>query len=282
MSNKALTLSIVIPVYNEEDYLAHCLDAVFAQSIKPDEVIVVDNNSTDNSVQIAKTYPTVTVIFEKTPGVQAARDKGFNIVKNDIIARIDADTVLPVDWVAKLKKNFVDNSVVAITGPVSYYDMPLPRLNYWFDHMTRKSLHKFAPSCPFLFGSNMAIRTDIWKLLRTDVCHDKKMHEDLDLAIHLKNSGHRIVYDKYIHTGASARRYDDSLKHFLQYGKMFRDSYRNHGINSVAPYFVTSTYTAGYLLFRSARRIYDPKTQNKSLKHALTKKHETARKNPMA
>ena len=51
-----LTLSIVIPVFNEQRYIKACLDSIAAQTVKPDEVIVVDNNSTDKTVQIAKKY----------------------------------------------------------------------------------------------------------------------------------------------------------------------------------------------------------------------------------
>ena len=54
MAQKALTLSIVIPVFNEERYIKACLDSIAAQTVKLDEVIVVDNNSTDKTVLIAK------------------------------------------------------------------------------------------------------------------------------------------------------------------------------------------------------------------------------------
>jgi glycosyltransferase involved in cell wall biosynthesis len=50
------TITVVIPTYNEEDYIKPCLDAVFAQTVLPDEVIVVDNNSTDKTVEIVSKF----------------------------------------------------------------------------------------------------------------------------------------------------------------------------------------------------------------------------------
>ena len=282
MTKKALSLSIVIPVYNEENYIIPCLDAILLQSVVPDEIIVVDNNSTDNSVQIVQKYPQVTLLSETQMGVQAARNTGFDAAKSDIIARIDADTVLPTDWVQKAKDDFRSSSVSAVTGPVSYYDMPLPWLNYWLDHLTRKMLQKFSPSCPFLFGSNMAIRRSVWLVVKSSLCQKKDVHEDLDLAVHLKQLNQRIIYDKKLHAGASARRYDDSWTGFMKYGRMFRESYSSHGIDSFAPRLVTFFYTLGYIFMRSSRRLYDPKSRKRSIKHALKRKHEAPRRNPMA
>lgn len=282
MIKKALSLTIVIPVYNEENYIIPCLDAILLQSDGADEIIVVDNNSTDNSVQIVKKYPQVTLLTETKRGVQAVRNTGFDAAKSDIIARIDADTQLPIDWVQKIKYDFQSSDVSAVTGPVSYYDMPFPWLNYWLDHITRKMLQKLSPSCPFLFGSNMAIRRSVWLLVKSGLCKNNHIHEDLDLAVHLKQSDYHINYDKKLHAGASARRYDDSWTGFMKYGRMFRDSYSSHGIDSIAPRLVTTFYTLGYIFMRSSRRLYDPKTRKRSIKHALKRKHESPRKNPMA
>src|SRR6266567_2953645 len=97
---KDLRISVVIPVYNEEKYLGKCLDSLMRQNVKADEIIVVDNNSTDNSVAIAKKYP-IRVVFEKTQGMIPARNHGFNEARYEIIARTDADTILPVNWIKR-------------------------------------------------------------------------------------------------------------------------------------------------------------------------------------
>src|SRR6185437_1716246 len=64
MAEKPLTLSLVIPAYNEERYIKHCLDAIASQTVTPMEVFVVDNNSTDSTAAIAKNYEFVQVLSE--------------------------------------------------------------------------------------------------------------------------------------------------------------------------------------------------------------------------
>src|SRR5581483_7315847 len=104
MLNKTLTLTIVIPVFNEEDHIAACLSAIAAQTAAPDEVIVVDNNSSDKTPQIAASYPFVRLIKARKQGVLFARNKGFDAAKSDIIGRIDADSLLPSRWVEIVKQ----------------------------------------------------------------------------------------------------------------------------------------------------------------------------------
>ena len=111
MKNKKLTLSLVIPVYNEEDYLEACLSAVANQTVMPDEVIVIDNGSTDRTVAVARQFRFVKVLHEGRRGVIFARNRGFKVASGQIIGRIDADTLLPPRWVERIKKAFADQTI---------------------------------------------------------------------------------------------------------------------------------------------------------------------------
>lgn len=265
MNPQALTLSIVIPVYNEEHHLKACLEAIAKQTDMPDGVIVVDNNSTDRSVEIANSFPFVRLLREHQQGVVFARDKGFNAVKSDIIGRIDADTVLSPEWVATVKRLLADEAYAAVNGPVYYYDMPFSPGNYWIDHQVRIRLYRGAPHAPFLFGSNSALRRAVWEKVRGEVCHVRTIHEDLDLAMHIMFAGMDIRYDRSLLVGTSARRYDDNLSQWRRYMRMYLYSYRRHGIGSFSVRVATSMYWLGYVLIRWLR-----------------KGRRLARKNPMA
>lgn len=118
-----LRVSVVVPVYNEEKYLANCLNSLVKQSVPADEIIVVDNNSTDGSVAIAQKFP-VRIVHEKKQGMIHARNRGFNEAKHEIIARTDADTILPKNWVKRVKKAFEDETVVGVSGPANFYELP--------------------------------------------------------------------------------------------------------------------------------------------------------------
>ncbi len=87
------TISLIIPAYNEEDYLPACLDAVMANLAgKVHEIIVVDNNSTDRTRDVVERYPAVTYLFEPEKGITRARQSGYRASTGDILAFVDADT----------------------------------------------------------------------------------------------------------------------------------------------------------------------------------------------
>jgi len=189
-------VSIVVPVYNEEAQIRLCLDAIANQTVKPFEVIVVDNNSTDNTVAIARSYPFVTVMTEKRQGVVYARDTGFDAAKGQIIGRLDGDSVIAPDWVAKVQEIFADPVVEAVSGQISYRNIGLPRLVGAIDHVVRTYLTNRMSSYgeQFLYGSNMAIRRPIWRAVRSQVCRKRRLHEDIDLAAHMVGSPGRVIF----------------------------------------------------------------------------------------
>ncbi len=277
---KQLKLSIIIPAYNEEHHLVACLDSVAAQTVKPDEVIVIDNNSTDKTAVIASSYPFVTLLTESEQGVVFARNRGFNAAKSDILGRIDADTILPPAWVETVQLLLANKDYAGVTGPVGYYDMPAPAGNYWIDHQIRKYLYRGAPHVPFLFGSNSALRRSVWLKIKNQVCQDRSIHEDLDLAIHVSRQG-MIRYDKSLLAATSARRYDDNWHNFSIYMGMYINTYKQHGIRSFVPRLATWFYWLGYLTVRPFRRTYNPQTKRHSLSYARRNKRPQARKNPM-
>jgi glycosyltransferase involved in cell wall biosynthesis len=279
--SQKVSLSIIIPVYNEEHHIKRCLEAIADQTVLPDEVLVIDNNSTDKTMQIVRQFPFVRVIHEKTQGVIFARDTGFNAAKSDIIGRIDGDTVLPPHWVQTVKKLLQNHHYAAVNGPVFYYDMPFSPGNYWIDHQVRKYLYRGAPHAPFLFGSNSALRKSAWEKVQDQVCHVRTMHEDLDLAIHLMLADLPIRYDKSLLAGSSARRYDDRTSQWSHYMKMYLNSYRRHKVKSISPAIAVGLYWAGYLSLWPLRRSYDQTTGKHSLRQLL-RGGQRARKNPMA
>jgi glycosyltransferase involved in cell wall biosynthesis len=208
VTNKLLTLSIVIPVFNEEHHIVPCLEAIAAQTVKPDEVIVVDNNSTDQTVELAKQFPFVRVIHEPHQGIVYTRDRGFDSVKSDIIGRIDADTILPHGWVNHIH-HFYENpkhARIALTGGGYFYNIRLPKLNGWLQSQLAFRTNRFVMGHYILWGSNMAVPRELWRAVKDSVCHRDDIHEDLDLAIHLHRLGFDINYDAKLRVGVKLKR----------------------------------------------------------------------------
>ena len=108
------TISVVIPTFNRAGFIERALLSVFNQYHKPSEVIVVDNGSTDETVDIIKSdFPQVKLIFEKKRGVSAARNTGIRIAKSKWIAFLDSDDEWHPDKLALQLKELEKPSVAA-------------------------------------------------------------------------------------------------------------------------------------------------------------------------
>jgi len=228
MTQKALTLTIVIPVYNEENYLLACLEAISEQTEVPNEVIVIDNNSTDKSMDIARKFSFVTVISESKQGISYARDRGFEASASTIIARIDGDTLLPPAWVERVKDFYTDpaNAGQALTGGGYFYNCRWPRLAAFAQHYFAFYLNRLILGHHMLWGSNMALPKDMWQQVKSDVCHNQRIHEDLDLGIHLWRQGFGVSYRRKLRVGVVMKRvfknHDRLLPHLKQWPYTFR------------------------------------------------------------
>jgi glycosyltransferase involved in cell wall biosynthesis len=118
-----MRFSIIVPAYNEAAYLGCALDSLLHQDYNGRyEVIVVDNNSTDGTAAIAARYG-VPVVKEPQQGVCAARQRGVDCARGEIIISTDADTTQPSDWLRTIDARFSESEgVVAVAGPCRYQD----------------------------------------------------------------------------------------------------------------------------------------------------------------
>ncbi len=189
MSIKQKTLSLIIPVYNEENYLRACLESIAAQSIRPLEVIVVDNNSDDNSISVAKQFSFVKVVTEKRQHQAFAQHTGFGLARGDIVGRIDADTVLPEHWIKDYLQAFSKHpEAVALSGSGQSYDVVLRRVGELI-FLSYCRLASFIAGHRLLWGSNCAFRREAWDKIKDDLLLRNDIWEDYDLAFALAKHG---------------------------------------------------------------------------------------------
>ncbi len=258
----APTVSIVIPAYNEERTLRACVVAALEQTDSADEVIVVDNRSTDGTRTVLESlrleYPDAPLrILEQNAeqGLVPTRNLGLDNALGEVIGRIDADSVLEPNWVAEVRKLFRDESVDGATGPMIYYDMPLRRFGLRADDGMRRAILRLARDYHFLFGSNMALRATAWRDIREHVCRDEadELHEDIDLSIHLAQRGHRVVYEPQMVAGMSARRLDDAPRDYFRYVGRWERTYDAHGITDPALRAPMVVFSAIYPVLKGVR-----------------------------
>jgi glycosyltransferase involved in cell wall biosynthesis len=227
--SKQQFISVVIPVYNEENFIKACLDSLAKQTHLPDAVYIVDNNSTDNSIEIARSYSFVSIIHEPIQGICAATKKGLDeAAKNGgIILRLDADCRPYSDWVQRMMTILNnDASAVAVTGPGIVYDtnpfmQTLITLFYMQPYFLLVGL---ALGRKPLFGSNFAIQASTWLQInnKTHLSSHQNIHDDIDISYHLETMG-KIIYDHTLHMPISARPFKASFLILLKrYSAGFR------------------------------------------------------------
>lgn len=224
-----MKVSVIIPAYNEENYITACLDSLLNQEFPADEIIVVNNNSTDNTVALVKKYP-VRIVNEKKQGITYARNRGFNEAQYEIIARTDADTIVPHDWIKKIKTSFKDKELVALSGPAHFYDLPdvVKRGKLTMEALfSYIRLFKQIMKYDCLYGPNMALRKTAWEQIKDEVClDDKEVHEDIDIAVHLAPVG-KIHFDYSFVVESSFRRWK-RLDPYFDYTNRMIKSIRKH------------------------------------------------------
>ena len=102
-----INVSIIIPVYNTEEYLRECLDSIIHQTLKDIEIILVDDGSTDNSGKICDEYKEkdtrIKVIHQENQGVSVARNRGIEAAKGEYIYFVDSDDYL-------INNDFLENA----------------------------------------------------------------------------------------------------------------------------------------------------------------------------
>lgn len=213
-------VSVVIPAYNEEKHIGKCLESFLHQTTEESfEVILVDNASTDKTVEVAKTFIEripLQILEEKRQGRGYARATGFEKAKGDIILSTDSDGYVPKDWIEKILKMFDDPEVIAMTGPVRVYDLPLwktklVQVGVPFTMLLYRLLYKHY----WLTGSNFAIRKDIYE--KSGGFADVHGLEDIDLSIRVSQLG-KIKYKPFF-VWTSGRRFRNAgsgLKDYLK------------------------------------------------------------------
>ncbi len=204
------TISVVIPVLDDARMLESCLRAIQCQTRRPDEVVVVDNGCTDDSVRVARLFG-ARVVTEPRPGITAASARGFDAATGSVIARCDADSRVPARWVEGLERTLdAHPDALAVTGPASFYDLgrisgAVARILYVSGYfVTMRALLGHT----VLFGSNCAVRARAWRAVSATVPRDDpEVHDDMDLSYRLPPTA-LVVYDRDLVVGISGRPFD--------------------------------------------------------------------------
>lgn len=271
--SKLPTLSLIVPVYNEAEQLPGCLDALLAQASEIFEIIIVDNNSSDDSLAIVKKYARqstlIRVLRENQQGLVPTRNRGFMAAKSDVIARIDADTKVLPGWALAIRQCFTsDDEIQALDGTTSYYDIPFERLTTSISRLIVSGSNRLFGGSGSLYGPNMALRTSVAKQLVKLSCSSGRINEDLDLTIHLRRMDYRIRHCEQMQAAISGRRLASWPVNFWRYCRQWPRTYAVHGDKLAArlTYLFMVFGCLGQMLIVLPLRAYDPARRRLSLR----------------
>jgi len=187
-------ISVIIPAYNAASTIGHCLEALSAQTCPPDEVIVVDDGSTDGTAQVAKSFG-VRVISQPNAGPAAARNRGATAAHGDILLFTDADCIPAPDWVERMVTAFADPGVAGAKGAyLTRQREPVARfvqIEYEdrYDHMRGQ------PAIDFVDTYSAAYRRDVFvEAGGFDATFPTASVEDQEFSFRLAARGHRLVF----------------------------------------------------------------------------------------
>lgn len=187
-------ISVVIPAYNAEHTLAGCLQALKTQTLAPDEVIVVDDGSTDRTAQVARSF-NVTLINQPNRGPAAARNAGVAAACGEIVLFTDADCEPDRRWAERMAEPFNDPGVDGVKGVYRTRQRePAARLAQ-FEFEGRYLLLSRFETIDFVDGHAAAFRRKTFlEINGFDPAFPEANNEDVDLSYRLAAAGRRMVF----------------------------------------------------------------------------------------
>ena len=124
--NKDL-ISVIVPVYNVEKYISDCITSIIGQTYKTLEILVINDGSTDNSLEICKTFESsdsrITLIDKNNEGLSIAREIGISRAKGKFFVTVDSDDYLESDYIEKLHSQIIKyNADIALCARFAFDD----------------------------------------------------------------------------------------------------------------------------------------------------------------
>jgi glycosyltransferase involved in cell wall biosynthesis len=197
-----MKISFVVPAYNEQTLLTRSLTAIrdeiarAGQVLGRDaEIIVVNNASTDRTREVALAVEGVQVVDEPRKGLVQARWTGFEASTGELIANIDADTVIPPGWLTEVLRQFSrGKSLVALSGPYKYYGVPkkvnMVVASYYRLAYTAYLINRFVLNVgSMLQGGNFIVKREAMLKLGNPDLRFSFYGEDTDMARRLSKVG---------------------------------------------------------------------------------------------
>jgi GT2 family glycosyltransferase len=190
-----MKIALYIPCFNSEKTIGACLNAVFRQILPANDILIIDDGSTDMTVKIAKKYSVKIIKHVKNLGLAAARNSAIKNTNAQFIASLDSDCKPNKDWLKHLAKRLNSSNVAGVGGRTLEADTSSVIDRWRAVHMKQDWGNSKKTNPPFLFGCNTLFRRDL--LLKVGSYNEKYRNnfEDVDISGRLKKRGYSLIYE---------------------------------------------------------------------------------------
>jgi GT2 family glycosyltransferase len=196
--NLGMRIAVYIPCFNGARHLAMCIASLMAQTRVPDEIIVVDDGSSDRTPSIATMYPVKLVGHKANLGLGATRTTGVKTVNADLVASIDADCFAHPDWLKRLADKLEQNpDAIGVAGKLEEANYTRLGDRWRTHHLPQNHGERPLPDVPFLHGANTLYRRPA---LLAAGCYNPAFQtngEDFDICKRLRRAqpSGRLIYE---------------------------------------------------------------------------------------
>lgn len=187
-------VSLYIPCYNAEKYIARSIEGALKQTIPPDEILIIDDGCTDRTAEIVSKYPVRLIEHGCNKGLAAARNTAFTAAAHELVAALDADCVANPAWLEVLLSEMQDPAIVGAGGRLVETVLDCVADRWRKAHMTQDWGEHRLVDPPFMFGNNSLFRKSA---VEKAGWYDEKLRtnaEDFDLSKRLREKGYKFVY----------------------------------------------------------------------------------------
>lgn len=196
-------ISVIVPVYNSEMYLAACLDSIISQTYRNLEIIVINDGSTDFSLEIAQTYADkddrIKVFSQDNAGLSEARNRGLSVATGDLITFVDSDDLLLPDAMEILNGVMLQTEADIVEGGIISGDTIPKKIK-----KSSQKIDLFIPeeAISRVLYQKILLPSAWGKLYKSALFENIKyskgiLYEDLDIFYKIYDRSARIAYIDY-------------------------------------------------------------------------------------
>lgn len=185
---------MIIPCYNGEKFIAKCIESLLNQTRVPNEILVIDDGSTDNSASIIEKYNVKLIKHETNKGLAEARNTGIKNASGDILIFVDVDAYADPKLIESLLEGYSNEKVAGVGGQgiesniQNVYDL-------WRKlHASQSSGDKIIKNGGTLWGLSSSFKRNVLIEVGGFDPFYKTNAEDVDIGIRIKNKGYHLVY----------------------------------------------------------------------------------------